>query len=71
VTWTTQASGTTSSLYGIWVSSGGQAFAVGANSTILHFDGMNWTPQLSGAPMLLMGVWGSSPSNVLAVGQAR
>ena len=45
VTWTTQSSGTTNDLLGLWVFSDSNAFAVGAVGTILHYDGTAWSRQ--------------------------
>lgn len=56
------------SLNGVSGTSDSDAFAVGEQGTILHFDGKDWTRMNSGTTNTLNSVWGSSPSNVLAVG---
>src|SRR6266566_4104581 len=55
-------------LAAVWRASAGNAFAVGLQGKILHFDGTGWTPQPSPILALLAGVWGSSASDVFAVG---
>ncbi len=60
----------TGSLHGVWCSSPGDVFAVGADSTVLHYDGSGWTKlSLPVAPGWLNGVWASSPSEVFVVGE--
>ncbi len=67
--WAAQATGTTSTLCGIWGSGPGDVFAVGENGTILHYDGAVWSPMDSGVSGILYGVWGSSSMDVFAVGE--
>jgi hypothetical protein len=66
-------------LYGIWGISKTNVFVVGANGTILHYDGdgdNNNTLDYIWEPMknpdsntnILKGIWGSSARNVFAVG---
>ncbi len=45
VTWSPQSSGTTNDLYSLFVFADSDAFAVGAQGTILHYDGKAWTRQ--------------------------
>ena len=65
-------SGTSETLRSVWVDASGEAFAVGDNGTILHWDGSAWSAMTApsdpwfGTP--LHGVWGTSPTNVFAVG---
>jgi hypothetical protein len=67
-----QSSGTTQTLRGVWVASATEAFAVGDNGTILHWNGTSWTsmtaPTDPWAGVRLNAVWGSSPTNVFAAG---
>ena len=67
-TWQPQTSGTTAKLRGVWGTSSTDIFAVGANGTILHYNGSSWTPQTSGTTQELLSVWGVSPTSVYAVG---
>jgi PKD repeat protein len=59
--------GGTGSLRDVWGSSGSDVFAVGASSTILHYDGTGWSA-MTGGTGSLRDVWGSSGSDVFAVG---
>ena len=43
-------------------------FAVGAQGTILHYDGATWTAMISPTTRFLRAVWGSSGTDVIAVG---
>jgi hypothetical protein len=69
-------SGTTETLRSIWVAPDpdADAFAVGDNGTILHWDGTAWTMMTSPSDpwvgFRLSGVWGWSPTNVFAVGES-
>jgi hypothetical protein len=56
-------------LQDVWGSSGGDVFAVGEDSTILHYDGTGWSHMSSGTDYGLNGVWGSSGSDIFAVGE--
>jgi hypothetical protein len=64
--------GTTETLRDVWMASATEAFAVGDNGTLLHWDGTAWTSMTApgdpweGVP--LTGVWGSSATNVFVVG---
>ena len=42
--WSRMSSGTKNTLESVWGSSGRDVFAVGANGTILHYDGSAWSP---------------------------
>src|SRR2546429_2780637 len=55
-------------LAAVWSASAGNAFAVGVEGEILHYDGVTWTPQSSPTPVPLTGVWGSSGTDVWTVG---
>ncbi|NMC72197.1 MAG: hypothetical protein GYA57_19360 [Myxococcales bacterium] len=67
------ASGTTETLRGVWMASATEAFAVGDNGTLLHWDGTAWTSMTSPADpwngLRLNAVWGSSATNVFVVGE--
>lgn len=67
--WILMESGTTNPLYGVWGSSGNNAFAVGENGIILHYDGNNWTTMPSGTTETLYAIWGTGPNDVFAVGK--
>jgi len=54
-------------LRGVWGSSPTNVYAVGANATILQYDGTSWSSVQSGGDPL-NGVWGSSANGVNAVG---
>ncbi len=66
--WTPMPSGTTMFLNAVWGSSGTDAFVVGDNGTILHYNGSSWASMLKVTTKLLNGVWGSGGSDVFAVG---
>ena len=55
-------------LKAVWGSGPNDVFAVGAQGTILHYDGATWKPMTSGANADLEGVWGSGPQDVFVVG---
>ena len=55
-------------LYAIWGSSSSDVFAVGAEGTILHYNGKAWSNMTLNAACSLWSVWGSSSSDVFAVG---
>jgi len=55
-------------LNGVWVSDAGDVFAVGANNTIVHFDGENWETTNLITSSSLKGIWGSSGDSIFAVG---
>jgi hypothetical protein len=68
-TWTAQASGTTNDLRWLWGEPApagytGDAYAVGDNGTILHYNGTQWTPMWSGLTSTLRTVYGTSATNV-------
>ncbi len=67
--WSIMTSGTTRDLFGVWTASVDFAIAVGANGTILHWNGLVWTPRTSPVTVDLLAVSGSAPDNVIAVGQ--
>jgi hypothetical protein len=57
------------SLRGVWGSSASDVWAVGAEGTILHFDGKVWRSVPSGTATNLTDVSGSAPDDVWAVGE--
>jgi len=67
-TWPTESSGTTEGLLGVWGFSNSDVFAVGANGTIIHWDGVAWSAQTSGTSEWLRAIWGSHGNRVYAVG---
>ena len=60
-------SGTTMFLNAVWGSSGTDAFVVGDNGTILHYNGSSWASMLKVTTKLLNGVWGSGGSDVFVI----
>jgi hypothetical protein len=60
--------GVVSELRGIWGSGPKDVWAVGAQGTIVHYDGMVWSTSASGKPYTLNDVWGTSATDVYAVG---
>lgn len=69
-TFASTTSPTTETLYSVWGDvSSSEAFAVGANGTIIHYNGSSWSVMDSGTTETLYGVWGTSANeNVFAVG---
>ncbi|HEU4994614.1 MAG TPA: hypothetical protein VFT29_07325 [Gemmatimonadaceae bacterium] len=57
-------------LTAVWAAPGTDAWAVGDNGLIRHFDGSQWTTQGSTNTHALTAIWGSSASNVFAVGSS-
>ncbi len=57
-------------LHGIWGYSSDNIFAVGANGTILNYNGSAWESMNSNTTEWLYDIWGSSPDNIFAVGDA-
>jgi hypothetical protein len=56
-------------LFSVWCASDKDVFAVGAYSTIIHYDGEKWTAMNAGQKAAqLNGVWGSSGKDVYSVG---
>jgi hypothetical protein len=57
-------------LWSVWAISHSDAWAVGENSTILHWDGTAWSLKSDGVPagVAFSGVWASGPADVWAVG---
>ena len=53
---------------GVWGSSANDVYSVGADGSILHYDGSSWSSMDSSTGYWLGGVWGSSASDVFAVG---
>jgi hypothetical protein len=55
----------------IWGTSPTDVYAVGADATMVHYDGTSWTKQELPIPATtdLTGIWGRSPSDIYAVGE--
>ncbi len=68
--WTSQTSGVTVDLHGIWGTSTSSVWAVGDGGTVLFWDGTSWTPQTSGVTTNLNAISGFNATNVWAVGDA-
>ena len=59
----------TNNLWGLWGSSPTDIWAVGDNSTALHYDGTGWQSAQVVSPFHYYSVWGTGPKDVWAVGQ--
>ncbi len=68
--WSEMTSGTSNLLYHVWGTSGCNVYAVGANGTILHYNGRAWSVMDSGTTVPLYGIWGNSANDIFAVGDA-
>ena len=68
--WTAQSSTTNNHLRGVWGTSAGDVYAVGANATILHTGnhGAAWTAQQTDGLPLLFSIGGTGPRDLHAVG---
>lgn len=66
-TWNAMASGTTRSLYSVWVEDATTAYAVGENGVVLRLSGNTWSTEAAGSTVPLYGVW-SGAGTVVAVG---
>jgi hypothetical protein len=66
--WQSHDSGTNVALYDIWGAGPQDVFAVGANGTIVNYDGLSWSVQPSNTTDHLYSVWGSGGNDVFAVG---
>jgi photosystem II stability/assembly factor-like uncharacterized protein len=62
--------GTNENLHDVWFVDGTNAFAVGDNGTILHYDGAAWNGMSSGTTNDLFAVWGCGMDNVYAAGDS-
>ncbi len=67
--WSTQASGTSNTLYSLAMLSTTNGMAVGYNGVIRRWDGTNWNADTSGTTRTLYSVDGLAPAEYLAVGQ--
>lgn len=68
--WQPMATSATSALSGVWCVAPNDAYAVGENSTILHYDGADWKAvALPTSPGWLNGVWAASADEVFVVGE--
>ena len=66
----TQTSGTTADLYGVFMLDATNAWAVGSAGTILRYDGTRWAPQFAGTTNRLNDVSFKDANNGLIVGNA-
>jgi hypothetical protein len=62
-------SGTAEYLRDVWGTASNDVYAVGWNSTILHYDGTGWSQLTSRTDVWLEGVWGTASGDVYAVGR--
>ena len=65
-TWSTSVN--LGALYSLWGSGPTDVFAVGANGTIVHYNGVTWSPMISGTTSQLVAVGGTGPNDVFAGG---
>jgi hypothetical protein len=56
------------SLHAVWAAGPTDAWAVGADGTVVHWDGTTWSLSASSTAAYLDAVWGTSASDVWAVG---
>ncbi|MCP5094047.1 MAG: hypothetical protein GY943_00690 [Chloroflexi bacterium] len=68
--WDKMPTGIIPILNDVWGNAETNAFAVGQNSTILHFDGQSWNKVDINVGQILEGVWGSSANDVFVVGRS-
>ncbi|MFA5629140.1 MAG: IPT/TIG domain-containing protein [Dehalococcoidales bacterium] len=68
--WSSEASGVSSDLYGIWGSSANNIYAVGKSGVITHYNGTSWSLETNGISADLHGIWGSDANNIYAVGNS-
>jgi hypothetical protein len=61
--------GSTDGASGSSIAKPGDVFAVGADGTLLYYDGSAWHPQQSGVIANLSGVWRSEDNHVFVVGE--
>ena len=70
--WIATPSNTSADLNDVWITSGSDAWAVGANGTLMHWDGAAWGPypisSEAGPVPTLRAVWGAGAKDVWAVG---
>jgi hypothetical protein len=66
-TWNKVTVPTTDVLQSVW-GYGGHMYVVGANGTVLHYDGLGWTALSSGTSGDLFAVWGPSPGDTYIAG---
>lgn len=68
-TWTSQTSGTTNTLNGVWASPAGFLYAAGNGGVLLYSNGAGtWQSQNTNTAANLYSVWGTSDSNVYVGG---
>lgn len=60
---------TPATLFGVWAAGKDDAWAVGAEGTIAHWDGQAWALVPAAGPETLRAVWGTNGSDVWAVGE--
>ena len=68
--WQLIPSPTNVTLYDVWVGAADEAYAVGAEETILRYDGSRWRPESTPASFDLWAVWGT-PSGARYAAGAR
>jgi hypothetical protein len=69
-TWSTDSSGTSAGLRGVWCSTAGDVWAVGIGGVMLHWDASSaWTTVASGTADYLNAVWGAAPDDIWVVGR--
>ena len=63
----TICTGTADDLHGFWESSASNAYAVGANGAMVHYNGSHWDDSWV-VSMHFYGIWGNSAGNIFVVG---
>mgnify|MGYP003471667891 CR=1 FL=1 len=70
--WIATPSNTSATLNDVWIASGSDAWAVGENGTLMHWNGTAWAPypitNEAGPVPTLRAVWGADAKDVWAVG---
>ena len=71
--WTSQTSGTTATLRGVWADTPGtgytaDAYAVGDNGTVQHYNGNRWMNMPAPVTSRFRAIYGTSATNVYVVG---
>ena len=65
--WQPMTSGTTEDLHGVWDAGVGHAYAVGANGTVLEYDGVSWTTIATPTADAFVSTWGRASDDLLAL----
>ncbi|NUN14795.1 MAG: IPT/TIG domain-containing protein [Myxococcales bacterium] len=66
--WKANATGITKNIHGLWGTAADNVYGVGADGSIIYYNGGVWTPQQSPIKAALNDLWGSGPMDIWAVG---